>query len=136
MTRAEIQARSLKATAMRLAGARYDDIAQALGYNSRQAVHDAVKRVLRDLPDESPEQVKALEMSRLDRLQQGLWPLALNGNQGAIDRILRIMERRAKLMGIDAPTQTQVAQISEVQVVFADDAPIATPDAVAAPDHP
>lgn len=136
MTRDEKQARAIKATAMRLAGARYDDIAQALGYNSRQAVHDAVQRMLRDLPAENPEHIKNMEMARLDRLQQGLWPLALNGNQGAIDRILRIMERRAKLLGIDAPTQTQVAQISEVQVVFADDAPLATPDAVAAPDHP
>lgn len=134
-TRAELQARALKATAMRLAGARYDDIAQALGYNSRQAAHDAVRRVLIDLPDESPEQVKRLEASRLDRMQQALWAQALTGNQSAIDRVLRIMERRAKLLGIDAPTQSQVSQVSEVQVVFTDDPP-AESDTAAEADHP
>jgi hypothetical protein len=37
-----------------------------------------------------------------------LWPQVLKGNQGAIDRALRVMERRAKLLGLDAPTRQEV----------------------------
>jgi hypothetical protein len=37
-----------------------------------------------------------------------LWPQVAKGNQGAVDRVLRIMERRAKLLGLDAPTKADV----------------------------
>src|SRR5262249_7331072 len=50
-------------------------------------------------------QVRALELSRLDELHRALWPLGLRGDLQAIDRLLKIAERRARLLGLDAPTK-------------------------------
>jgi len=35
-------------------------------------------------------------------MQRALWPTALSGDLGAIDRLVRIMERRARLLGLDS----------------------------------
>ena len=49
--------------------------------------------------------VRILEEYRLDALLAILWPQVEEGDQGAIDRALRIMQRRAALRGLDAPTK-------------------------------
>ena len=36
-----------------------------------------------------------------------LWRRVQNGDERAIDRVLRIMERRAKLLGLDAAAKTE-----------------------------
>jgi hypothetical protein len=40
---------------------------------------------------------------RLDELEAVLRPKALAGHLGAVDRLLKVAERRAKLLGIEAP---------------------------------
>lgn len=46
-------------------------------------------------------ELRELELDRLDRLQVRVWGKAIEGNVGAIDRVPRIMERRARLLGLD-----------------------------------
>jgi len=101
---------------LRQSGATYPQIAeQALrhfgkdklprGWDERYAYKD-VKRELdkmRDEMAEATEQIRELELMRLDRMMLALWSQAINGHQGAVDRILRIMKRRADLTGLDAP---------------------------------
>ena len=41
----------------------------------------------------------------LDALLEILWPQVEAGDQGAVDRSLKIMQRRAALRGLDAPTK-------------------------------
>lgn len=41
-----------------------------------------------------------LELTRLDRLQMALWSDAINGSVQAVDKVLCIMEQRAKLLGL------------------------------------
>lgn len=48
-------------------------------------------------------ELRAEEVSRLDAMLAGLWPDARRGHLGAVDRVLRLMERRARLLGLDAP---------------------------------
>jgi uncharacterized protein YicC (UPF0701 family) len=48
-----------------------------------------------------------MELDRLDRLQRAAWATAMQGNPKAILSILKIMERRAKLIGLDAPQRLQ-----------------------------
>lgn len=59
------------------------------------------------------EHVKAVERSRLERLMQAVWPAATAAKPDlqAIDRALRIMERRAKMDGLDAPERLQAAVV-------------------------
>lgn len=64
---------------------------------ARERVLNAIQRI----PTEAAEEVKKLELERLDNLFRELWPKALKGQYPAVDRCLRIMERRAKLLGLD-----------------------------------
>jgi hypothetical protein len=42
-------------------------------------------------------------VERLDALWGALYPIAMDGQLGAVDRCLSIQSRRAKLLGLDAP---------------------------------
>lgn len=72
-----------------------------LGYKSKAAAAQDAKRALRDVLDEAARDVLALELSRLDGLLEPMWVQARKGNQGAVDRALKIMERRARFLGLD-----------------------------------
>jgi len=43
-----------------------------------------------------------LELAKLDALERKAWEHITDGELSAIDRVLRSMERRAKLLGLDA----------------------------------
>jgi hypothetical protein len=97
--------RQRKALELRAIGMTYEAIADQVGYKSRQAAFDAIDRALKKMLREPAEQARNLDLKRLDAMTLALWSQARQGNQGAIDRLLRIMERRAKLLGLDAPTK-------------------------------
>ncbi|MCG5549170.1 helix-turn-helix domain-containing protein [Halorhodospira halochloris] len=100
---AERKARALE---LRQTGMTYADIGRELGISNAQA-HRLVSGALQEIrkrASEEAEQLRTLELSRLDQLHHALWESALGGELRAIDRLLRIMERRAKLLGLDAPT--------------------------------
>jgi hypothetical protein len=50
-----------------------------------------------------------LELMRLERLHAAVWPQAIRGDVNAVDRVLRIMERRARLLGLDAPKRVAMS---------------------------
>ena len=54
----------------------------------------------------SSDELLALELSRLDGLLAKVYPMAAQGDLQAVDRVLKICERRARLLGLDAPTRT------------------------------
>lgn len=97
--------RRRQAFALRMGGATYVEIAGSLGI-TRQAAHQLVKWTLEDTRTklfEDIEAVRALEVRRTEALILGLWP---NRQQPRYaDTILRILERRARLLGLDAPTR-------------------------------
>ena len=37
-----------------------------------------------------------------------LWPNVLAGKYGAIERLMQVLERRAKLLGLDAPVKVDI----------------------------
>lgn len=101
--RVESKQRVAKAMSLRLAGVTYQAIADACGYNSPQAAHKAVTDALQQAVREPTRELLELELARLDALLFAIWPAARRGVLGAVDRAVRIMERRAKLLGLDAP---------------------------------
>ena len=97
----------LDALTLRRRGSTFREIADKLGC-SRAMVHKYVAGALREYAaanKEETEVYRALEADRLDALHAAIWPKAMNGDMRAVDRVLRIMERRAKLFGLDAPTK-------------------------------
>jgi len=85
------------------------------GYDSRYA-HDDVLAELKRLREQNSElagDVRDLELIRLDRMQASLWTSVLGGSETAIDRVLKIMQRRADLLGLDAPKRTDLTSKDE-----------------------
>ena len=109
--------RRKKALQYRLAGATYEAIAAELGI-SRQAVAQLLDVALaetRKQISEGAEQLRAEEVRRLDAMLTALWEKAAkNGDEQSIDRVLRIMARRAALLGLDAPTKAEVKQTGDI----------------------
>lgn len=83
----------------RRAGVPFDQIADRLSMTPRAA------KALFDkaIGTYDPEYTTALEADRLDRLHLALWPTAVAGDQGAVDRVLRISERRDKVLAVPKP---------------------------------
>lgn len=96
------------AVAMRREGSTYEKIGNHLGV-STTAAHKHVTRALESIQTATAKELelyRALEADRLDAIQAAIWPQAIEkGDLKAIDRILKVMERRAKLLGLDAPTK-------------------------------
>ena len=57
-----------------------------------------------DIAAETREELRSIEAQRLDRLFLVVWRQALQGDLAAVDRALRIQERRARLAGLDEAT--------------------------------
>lgn len=119
---AEIAARRIEAIKMRTAGARWDDIAKSLGYDSRATAYNDVARALEDNRATLALGVEALreqELERLDLLQRKATVELESESEGtvlaAVDRLIKISESRRRLLGLDAPQKHEVA----AQVLYA-----------------
>lgn len=98
--------RELKAVEMRLQGYRYHDIAQKLGV-TEVAVYYMIKRTLEhwneDLKEKVP-QLRQMELARLESYIKSLQKKIHYGDVKAIQAAVRVHERIARIMGLDAPT--------------------------------
>ncbi|WP_329163934.1 hypothetical protein OHB49_28890 [Streptomyces sp. NBC_01717] len=128
--------RDAEAARLRSNGWTYPRIAAKLGFNHKADAYNAVKRVLDETVREAGDDLRALELDRLD----GMYAAAMevlerehvtvsNGrvvslddgtplpDDGpvlqAIDRLLRIQERRARLLGLDAPVKRDLTLTDE-----------------------
>jgi hypothetical protein len=122
--------RRRSALELRRDGATYDLIAQTisteLGLKSytRSRAYEDVKFALEELNREfslEAQELRRLEAEKLDRLESLLWPLALEKNCKAIDSLKGLLERRARLFGIDAPVQFLVDQAIHKELTTAID---------------
>jgi len=107
-TEVEDAEKTRQALELRKAGLTYEAIASRLGYANRSGAFKSVERGLRSILREPADDLRTLELERLDTVQVGLWQKARTGDVQSIDRLLRIMERRAKLLGLDAPDTSSV----------------------------
>ena len=104
---AGVDARAVKALDMRLGGASYRQIGKALHVDHTTAMR-CVQRMLREYATEPSTQVRDMEVARLDRLMAGHWEKAIHGDVNSTRTVLTIMDRRAKLLGLDAPQRLDV----------------------------
>jgi hypothetical protein len=149
--------RDADAAALRTRGWSLQRIANELGFASKGAAHDAIRRAFADIPSGEAEEAKQLDLERIDRLIEQAWAvmerlhvtvsdgrvvgrqtgierdedgierLGMDGKTipvyedilddgpvlSAIDRINRLLERRAKIIGYDAPSRSRVEVITE-----------------------
>ena len=97
-----------KVLELRLAHQSWENIAKAVGYASAGAAHNAYTRALKRTLQEPADEIRQQERERLDRLASIHYRNALTGDATATQLLLKIMDRRAKLLGLDAPAKQQV----------------------------
>ena len=103
--------RRVKCLEYRKAGLSYREIGQRLNIQ-HSAAYKHVKKALSRLREdvhEQAEDLRTLEMERADKLFFLAYKAALNGDLSAIDKAIRVMERRAKLCGLDEATRTEIS---------------------------
>jgi hypothetical protein len=94
---------------LRMQGYDFDTIAQMAGYSNRSGAWKAWQRAIARVPMASAELERRQESLRLDSLLAVYWPKAIGGDGWSYDRILRNMERRAALLGLDLKANDTVA---------------------------
>jgi transposase len=128
-SRAEVMDREARALELRRNGASYPQIAERLGISDTGA-RKIVKRVLTRYAAEAAPEVRKLELERLDQYQVAVLAVlrrehhVVQGgkivldSQGqavrddgptmaAVRTLLDIQQRRARLLGLDAPTKVE-----------------------------
>ena len=107
---------TIKALDLRKKGFTYTQIAAELKCARSTACRYVLSELeyLADQCREEAGQVRDLELQRLDELYLVAWKAIADGSETAIDRCLRIMERRAKLLGLDAAEKVDVKGIAEL----------------------
>jgi hypothetical protein len=95
---------------LRARGMPYPDIAETLGADEatiRQWVNRQLDRWVGD-EVRSVDKARVLQSIRLDMLMHAQWPKAEQGSTASADVVLKIMDRQAKLLGLDAPIRINV----------------------------
>ncbi len=106
--------KQMQALKLRRAGLGYDEIAKLVGYKSASGAFGAVRSALRKTLQEPADDLRKMELERLDVAMQAIFPMVTKGNLLAIDRYLKISERRSKLLGLDLPTQLEIGGVIAV----------------------
>lgn len=109
-TRADAAERASKAWRMRVAGGGWDEIAKALGMRGgAPAAYRAVKNYFGKVPQPDREMLREIARQRAERL----WLRAAAAveeapSPAAIRAAVAVLERAAKLDGLDAPSRVEV----------------------------
>ncbi len=117
--------RRAKVLAYRKAGATHRAIADALGVDHSTIVRD-VQAMFAELAAQQQAEsgeLRTLEAARLDDMQAAVWQQARTGNLKAVQTTLHIMERRARMFGLDAAPKVPLnpdgtpAQYAELRTI-------------------
>lgn len=124
--------RDARAVELRRLHLSYDQIAAQLGYSAKSSAYHAVQRGLADSIIEPSDEVRQMEIERLDELARRAFRVMAakhfktSGGKlirhpetdelliddapvlNAIETLLRIMDRRAKLLGLDSVQKVEI----------------------------
>ena len=112
---ARLRVRQQQAVDMRLEGKTFRQIAEALGYASDGAAYNAVRHLLEKATVERADELRRVDGARLENLLGAIWARASAGDLDAIDSVLKILQQRARLFGLNKPVEVSVS--GEVQQV-------------------
>jgi sigma54-dependent transcription regulator len=119
----QIADRRRQIASLMLAGARQADCARALRLDEPTVSRDvvAIRKQWREEQTADYQDWVAAEIARLDRLQMTHWDSATRGSHQATEAVLKIIDRRIKLLGLDAPERhkVEVTQGTALEVVSA-----------------
>ena len=100
----------------RLAGRSIRTIAELMGI-SRSTVQRRQDAGIAQLPVQNAEQLRKVELARLDSYLAALDDRVRAGDPASVQAALRVSDRRAKLLGLDAPVELHatVTELTEAE---------------------
>lgn len=107
----EIEVRRAKVAKLKLGGISLRQIAQELGC-SLGTVHSDLEAVLARTVDTADEHIRMerdVSLGRCEVALRAIWPRICRGDVEAINAFVRLDQRRAKLLGLDAPTKQELS---------------------------
>lgn len=103
----ELVDKEIKVLELRRVGLTWTRIAEEVGYADHTGAYAAYKRAIKRTMQQPADELREQELDRIDRLQVAVWPAAMKGDTRAVLTIVRLMERRAKLTGLDMPIKIE-----------------------------
>ena len=97
-----------KVLELRRGGLTFDMIATRLGYASASGAYKAYQTACNRIVYSEVNETRQVEMDRLDIAQAAIWNNVMSGEVPSVMALMKIMERRAKLLGLDMPTKSQI----------------------------
>jgi len=106
-----------KVLELKRSGATWDAIAEVVGYANASGAFKAYKRAMVRTLQQPADALREAEIDRLDRLQRAYWFEAIGDRDNppihkSAEIVLKIIDRRAKLLGLDAPTKIQAEVVT------------------------
>jgi hypothetical protein len=107
--------RDLECVRMRLKSYDWNTIVEELGYSSPGHAHDRFVRMLKEYPRDDVETARDQEIDRLDVVANELMKEIEAGNNvvRASEVLIKLMERRARLLGLDKPERKELTVVTE-----------------------
>ncbi|MFZ0325574.1 MAG: hypothetical protein WAN48_15755 [Actinomycetes bacterium] len=108
--------RRSRSVTLAMAGLSYDEIAREVGYANRGTAWRTVTKALEQKVADSVDELRQVEGERLDALQAAVWGQALAGDVAACTAVLKIIDRRIQLFGLNQASTTTPDKGSSVLI--------------------
>lgn len=99
-----------------LEGKTYQQVADEQGYASRGTVHRIVHETLAQHEVEAIEELRSLELARLDAIHSSFFDAALSGDVRAAQVVLKVSAARCRLLQLDRAMNYQPEESHPVMV--------------------
>ena len=104
--------RRMRVMRMVNSGMTRSDIAKRIGV-SIPTVNDDVRAAINNKLRIDTEEYVGRQLTQIEDLRRAVYARALKGDMAALDRALKLMDREARLLGLDAPARSVVHVSSE-----------------------
>lgn len=98
---------------LRRSGESWTNIASRVGYANASGAQKAFWRILKRVQQEPVEDILLAELDTLDRIKKAYWKAAIvDRDYRAAQIVLNTMDRKAKYLGLDAPTKIKAEVVT------------------------
>jgi hypothetical protein len=95
----------------RTRGLSWREAAKQAGYKSVGSAYLAAQEAIADIPREAADEARSIEMQRLDQVIRSNWNMMLTGDRDASFVILKAIESRRRMLGLDLSEPNEGVQI-------------------------
>jgi hypothetical protein len=108
--------RKARSVELVLQGHTYDQVAAEVGYANRGTAWRTVSKALAEQKEQAVDELRALEVARLDYLQTKLLDGIEAGEVKSINAAVRIILARSRLYGLDKPSEPVQPPVGRVVI--------------------